>query len=176
MSTDVDVELADMLDDLATRVEPGGELGSIEGIPVKRTKTRTMVHMNGRELPERTRVYDRWGNPSDVPTAQLRHHLSKPAADGSGRAFYSRPPEGVQARVPIEETCTWCEKRAGRRVKVFYDYDDLERHCEDLHPREWASKLRKEGQAASVNGVEGILKLLSGLTPEQRESLIGGKA
>jgi hypothetical protein len=167
--------MADMLEEMAARAQPGDELGSVEGVSLKRTKTRSMVHMNGVELPERTRVYDRWGMSSEVPTAQLRYHLSKPAADGSGRAFFRRPPEGVGVRTPIDETCFWCEKRAGRRVKVFYDYDDLERHCEDLHPREWASKLRKEGQAASVNGVEGILKLLSNLSPAQRESLIGGK-
>ncbi len=164
-------EVAGMLEAMvATRTQAGDTLGEVDGVKVKQSKMRSMVHMNGIDLPERTRVYDRRGFPSDVPTAQLAYHLSKKTAGGE-RAFFSKPP-GVAMPTFIEQTCEWCEKRAGKRVKNFYDMDDWEAHCEYLHPREWASKLRKETQASNVSSVEGILKLLSGLTPEQREALV----
>lgn len=165
-------DVTEMLEALAERAKDGATLGEVEGIGITKSKERSMVTYGGVELPPRTRVYDRHGNPSDVPTAQLFYHLNKPAADGSGRAFFKDPPKGQ--RVPIDETCQWCEKRAGRRVKVFYDIDDYEAHCELFHPREWASKQRREDRASSVASVGDIIKILAGLSDEQKAALIGG--
>lgn len=166
-------EVAGMLEEMASRPSEGDELGDIGGIKVKASKMRSMVRYGDRELPARTRVYDKFGMPSDVPTAQLAAFLSKPRADSPGeRAFFSKPPQGV-ARTPIDETCEWCAKRAGRNVKVFYDLDDYETHCEMFHPREWERKLRRENQTDSVTSVTGLLKLLASLSPEQRKELVG---
>lgn len=166
-------EVTSVLEDLASRPVEGDELGDVGGIKVKAAKPRSMVRYNGVELPARTRVYDKFGMPSDVPTAQLAAMLAKKRADSPGeRAFFSKPPAGVE-RKPIDETCEWCAKRAGRAVKVFYDLDDYETHCEMFHPREWERKLRRESQADSVTSVAGILKLLSGLSQEQRAALVG---
>ena len=170
----VAVELAGLLDDMETaaRVREGDTLGETDGVRIKASKSRSMVHRNGVDLPPRTRVYDRRGFPSDVPTAQLGYHLGKKSVEGE-RVFFSKPPAGVKIPEPIDVDCEWCTRRAGKSVKKFYAMDDYEAHCELLHPREWASKQRREDRAGNVASVGDILKILGTMTPEQRKSLIG---
>lgn len=162
-------EMAGLLDDIEERARPGDSVGEVDGVPITKTKTRSMVHRNGVDLPERTPVYDRDGGISYVPTAQLGHHLNKRNVNGE-KAFHAKRQPWMKKAEPIDQTCEWCAKRGGK--KVFYDIDDYEAHCEYLHPREWASKLRREAQQNNVTGVDGILKLLSNLSPEQREALL----
>lgn len=169
-------EMADLLNEAeeGARAREGDVLGEANGIPITMPKKRTMVHRNGVELPERTKVYDKRGYPSWVPTAQLGYHLNKRTPDGE-RAFYSRPPAGVTPPEPIDAECKWCTKRAGRKTKVFFDIDDYENHCENLHPSEWARKLRREEMEVRKGpGVEDVLKLVASLTPEQKASLLKG--
>lgn len=171
----VNVEMADLLDELETnaRAMPGDEIGDVGGVKLKHRKNSTMVHRNGVELPERTKVYDMYGRSSLVPTAQLQYHLSKRHIDGS-RAFYAKPPNGLAEDRHIDETCEWCLKRTGGAVrKKFEDLDAMEAHFEAFHPREYAAKLRREERENKAMDATTILKLLSGLTPEQREALIG---
>lgn len=172
----VNEEMADLLDGLEqnARAMPGDEIGDIGGIKMRHRKNSSMVHRNGVELPERTKVYDALGRPSLVPTAQLQYHLSKRTIGGE-RAFYSRPPQGVPEQEFIEDTCEWCLKRtAGKVRKRFEDIDAMEAHFEAFHPREYANKLRREERDNKAMDATTILRLISGLTPEQREALIGG--
>lgn len=166
---DLGAEVAGLLNDAmeSRRAEDGEEIGNVGGIPIKHKKGRSMVHLNGVELPDRTLVYDKNGNPSAVPTAQLAYHLSKKTIGGE-RAFYPKPP--ANAVIP-QAVIVGCE-RCGNPNKRFFSEDDFEAHWQDKHPREWASKIRKESQTQNAGTVEGLLKLLATLTPEQREALV----
>ena len=127
----VAAEMADLLEDMAKRAEAGAVEGTVEGIPIKKAQTSSMVKYNGVELPSRTPVYDKFGEISLVPTASLAYHLSKPRADSPGeRAFFSRPPGAKRTYIP--ETCDWCLKRNVR--KRFVDEDERENHFEAIHP------------------------------------------
>lgn len=171
---DVTAEVIGLIEDqLEIRAKAGDVIGSVDGVPVKQGKVSSMVRYNGKELPERTRVFDKFGNPSEVPTAQLAHHLSKPRADSPGeRAFFARPPVGKEQGY-IEETCEWCLKRTGGAVrKKFVDIDDWHNHCQDKHPREYERKLKAEDREGVVTA-DQILKLLVGLPREQVMAAIG---
>lgn len=166
-------EVSQLLDAAVTRAQAGEVIGSADGVQFRQGKTRTMVNYKGVELPERTRVYDKFGMPSDVPTAQLTRMLSKPRADAPGeRAFFPRPPAGKEI-VYIPETCEWCLKGGVR--KRFMDMDDLENHCEMLHPREYGRKIRREDNNRRGASVDDVLQVLSMLTPEQKQALLGEK-
>jgi hypothetical protein len=170
----ISMEMTELLEGMATRAQEGDIIGEAGDIKVKAAKQKSLVSYNGVELPARTRVYDRFGVPSDVPTAQLGYHLGKRQPDGQ-RAFFARPPAGATRAEPIDQNCEWCDRRAGRvGVKKFYHLDDYEAHCEFLHPREWASKMRRESKGDAIANVSDIIKLLAALTPEQKAALVGG--
>lgn len=152
------------------RLQAGDNIGEVDGVKFKARRNSSMVHRNGIELPERTPVYDKNGMVSMVPTAQLMHHLSKRTIGGE-KAFYASPPRGANPPVPIEDTCEWCLKRGTR--KKFYEIDDLENHCEAYHPQEYARKLRREAAQGKELDTVGIIRLVSMLTPEQRQALLG---
>lgn len=166
-------EVTAILDGLAERPMEGAEIGDVGGMKIKASKQRSMVRYNGRDLPERTRVYDKFGNPSEIPTAQLVYMLNKKRADAPGeRAFFRQPPPGSE-QVYIEDTCEWCLKRGVR--KKFAELDDLYNHCEDKHPREWGRRMQADAKSESLGNVRDVLQLLATLTPEQRAALVGGR-
>ena len=168
VSEPLGVEIAELMEEMAQRPQAGEVVGEVGGMKVKQTKNKSLVTYNGVELPERTRVFDKNGVPSLVPTAQLAYHLSKKTIDGE-RAFYSKVPAGVTPPVPIDEKCEWCSNKN----RKFFSEWDLEIHQQYLHPLEYASKQRKEDRASRSASVQDILKLVASLTPEQRQALIG---
>lgn len=165
----VAAEMANLLEDMAKRVEAGAVEGTVDGIPIKKAHTSSMVKYNGIELPARTPVYDRDGEISLVPTASLSYHLSKQRADSPGeRAFFSRPPKAKREYIP--ETCAWCLKRNVR--KRFVDEDELENHFEAIHPKEYERKLRREAKEGQLT-TDQILKILANATPADITKVTG---
>lgn len=154
--------------DAASRGAKEGEaLGEVDvqGMKVRRRKTSSMVHMGGRALPERVKVFDRRGEPSLVPTVQLGYHLSK--TDNAGnRVFFSRPPAGVEPPKPIDKTCPICLERGVR--KKFYSRYAHRQHMVILHPLEFEMIREEEKEAAAR---EGLVDQLRRMTPEEKQEL-----
>lgn len=132
-------------------IPEGALLGETElpGQMVKWKKPKSMVRSGNTPLPERFEAYDRDGNVSMLPTAQMGRMLSKPRADDPrARAFHTHsrgltretcqvcPPP----KEPIEQTCEVClDSTHGAVRKVFYSEAAAYTHKMRLHPDELAS-------------------------------------
>lgn len=168
--TEVVSEVQQVLSELdaASRLaEPGEVLGTADllGMRLKRTRSSSMVHMAGRPLPERVKVFDARGMPSLVPTVQVGYHLSKTDRAGN-RVFFARPPAGVEPPEPIDETCPICLERGVR--KKFYSRYAHRQHMVILHPTEF-QMLREDKEDARAR--EGLIDQLRRMTVENRREL-----
>lgn len=161
-------EVLGKLDAASRDAEEGDVLGEVDvqGMKIKRTKTSSMVHMAGRSLPERVKVFDRKGLPSLVSTVQVGYHLSKTDNVGN-RVFFARPPTGVKPPEPIDETCPICLENNGVRKKFFSRYAHRQ-HMVILHPLEF-EMIKEEKQEAVAK--EGLIDQLRRMTLEERQSL-----
>lgn len=130
---------------------------------------KSMVKLNGKDLPERWPVYDENGIKSMVPTAALQYHLTKRRAGTNRRAFYLEVPKGVVAPTPINETCPICTKERQGVAKPFYDEMDLLRHMRNLHPleQEFYEKRAEKEERGNFN----LLGTIATMSPEEKAAL-----
>lgn len=169
---DVTFEILDAL-------EEAGEIGELEAQvreSIREEGSRPIKLPDGKTVAERVKVYDRFGNPSMVPTASAAYHLMKKDPQGN-RVFFRRPPAGAKQPEPIPDLkCEVCEKRDIH--KVFYEEIDWEAHWDTYHPREWAARQRREERehqaAASTVTAGAVLDALKAMTPAERKALLGG--
>jgi hypothetical protein len=129
----------------------GSTIGETEihGQQVKWKKPRSMVRAGATPLPERFEAFDKFGNSSMLPTAQLGRMLSKPRADSPGeRAFHTHTSGKTRElcsicptpKQPIDETCEFClERTAGSVRKVFYSESSVYAHKNAFHHDEFAA-------------------------------------
>lgn len=187
---DLESELADLLGETTTtnnggmpdldfrqNVPTGTVLGStsVEGGVIQITKGDSMVRLNGRSLPERTKVYDtRTGVPSMVPTAQLRYQLGKRRQDGT-KVYALRLPEGIEQPVPIKDTCKICYVNRGNRHRNFYSEDQLMNHMVSFHSLEWAAMERQreiDSRREDGNRLERLMiTMMTAMNPEAAKKL-----
>ena len=86
-----------------------------QGFEMKR-KRSSMVHFAGQPLPERVTVFDKLGNPSQVPLAQLGYHLGKRNKRTGERKFFRSPPKDAPPKPEIiDQTCEICLLRGVRK-------------------------------------------------------------
>lgn len=188
---DIREELADMLEAQAgdinfrSDVPAGTVLGEaeVDGQKIQFTQGDSMVRMNGRSLPARTRVYDtRTGITSMVPTAQLTYQLGKRRPDGS-RVYSLRLPEGIVKPTPIEDTCQICYVNRGNKHRNFYSENALLTHYQMFHTLEWNAmerdrdiKERREDANRLERLITGLVTALrpdvtANITPEVKEQI-----
>src|SRR3990167_8550711 len=117
---------------------------------------------NTVEAP-RVTVWDRQGRTSRVPLTAVTYHLTKTDREGN-RVFFSKPPEGVGERIPIDKSCDVCSTRGVH--KVFYSEFDYVGHMDSFHPREFA--IMRENAAAERNSLIGSIARMS---PEERAAM-----
>lgn len=195
------IEVADVLQDMmasadiaASYRDPSIPEGTVlgesigpAGEQVKWKKPSSMVKAGNTSLPERFEAYDRDGNVSSLPTAQMSRMLSKTRADDqSVRAFHTHT-RGMtretcricpDPKTPIAQTCEFCKERAnGRVVKVFYKESDLLAHERYYHPLESESRdsaieraERRADREAQQKVADAMVALAQNNTPRSRKT------
>lgn len=162
-------EVTDLLNDLVGQVQdaavarmrrdpniPAGAVLSeseLDGIVHRELKQNSMVRMGKTPLPERFEVWDVYGRPSLVPTAQMTRMLQKVNAERpNARAFHThrggvtRETCGVcpQTSESFAGTCAWCFERTGGNVQKRFDSQDAqEAHYRAFHYEQWQSLERR---------------------------------
>lgn len=117
--------------------------GDIAGAPTTWRKQSSMVNFGGKPMPERLPYYNQIdGQLCYLPTANLPQLLLE-RVDGVAVFSRTRPASYVEP-VAIAETCEVCLKRRKGVPRPFYDESDLDAHYQNLHPRELATKRRRE--------------------------------
>lgn len=142
---------------------------------IKERRRSSLVRMNGVELPERTRVWDKFGNPSMVPTAQLMHHLTKPRADSPGeRAFFQKRPN-IPEKVPTGIVCEFCEETrdSSKPPREFSTRFRKDAHQRAYHEQEWEGARHEEELNSRRLRPEDVRAAFMGLTAAEKKALLG---
>lgn len=181
-SMDLQVEQADVLQNMMAQVDmsaayrdqsvpEGALLGETElqGQQVRWKKQKSMVRAGATPLPERFEAFDRAGNSSMLPTAQMGRMLSKMRSDApSERAFHTHTrgmtrescPICPAPRTPIAESCDFCfERTGGKLAKKFYSESEAYAHKTRLHPEEFANLERMIDRAERAAQIEAQMRV-----------------
>ena len=161
-------EVEELLQSLVSggRAVPGQVFMETEGFTARHRRNRSMVRLGDRELPERVKVWDRYGRPSLVPTVAIHYHLNKKDRNGN-RVFFARLPEGIEEPVPIDETCEICLPK-GIHKRFFNEYD-LDGHYEYYHPREWRIIQRKRDREEGLDPRAIVAAIAMMSTKQQKQ-------
>lgn len=194
-SFELGVQTADLLQDMMERVEvsaagyrdlniPAGTvLGEqdVYGQQVRWTKPNSMVRAGKVPLPERFPAFDKFGNLSMLPTAQMGYMLGKERADAPGeRAFHTHTrgmtretcPICPAERKPIEALCPWCTGAKGLR-NCFFSETDFYLHQRRFHEDEFTAQEqameraeRREQMQLQRQTAEAMLAVAQHATPQ----------
>lgn len=156
----VDSEVTEALAELVEKAEADSRDNPVimqqQGFEMRRQRG-SMVRYGDVPLPERVTVFDRLGNPSQVPLVQVQHHLAKRDRAGNRKFFSKPPPDAPPPPKPIDQTCDFCLKRGVR--KNFLSIDAYEGHMQAYHPREFGRILREQERRDRREEREAILAL-----------------
>lgn len=161
-------------------VPEGAVIGQsvIAGQQVQWTKPGSMVRAGKVPLPERFTAWDRDGNPSELPTAQMSYMLQKKRADApSERAFHTHTRGMTRescticpAEKPrIATLCQWCTGARGR-VPTFTSEDQIITHQKRYHPEEFEAYERaveREERRAELEAQRQLAEAMMAMAQRQ---------
>lgn len=127
----------------------------VDGAQFREVKQSSMVRSGKVALPERFMAFDKFGNVSMLPTAQMHYHLGKHRPDSPGELTYHTHRAGVTRETcsicpaekqPIDALCDYCTGVRGQRP-TFFSETDLFTHKRRLHPDELDAEERELDRA-----------------------------
>lgn len=139
-----------------------GEYELADGATHREIKTNSMVRNGKTPLPERFAAFDKFGNLSMLPTAQMGRMLAKDRADAPGeRAFHvhtggkTRKTCGIcpPAMTPIDMLCEFCTGVRSQKP-TFFTEEQLISHQRVAHSLEYQTKgeaLERADRRASID-------------------------
>lgn len=162
MTMDTSLDAAEVLNDLMEQsvaqmqrdasIAAGTVLAEFEladGATHREVKSNSMVRNGKTPLPERFAAWDKFGNLSMLPTAQMGRMLAKERADSPGeRAFHVHTGNTTretcricpEPKQPIEALCNHCT--GVRSVKpTFFSEEQLIAHKRVAHTLEYQTEL-----------------------------------
>lgn len=133
---------------LAESVETD-EAGNVLAV-TREVKTNSLVRNGKTALPERFAAFDKYGNMSMLPTAQMGRMLSKERADSPGERAFHTHTKGMtretcsicpEPKQPIEALCPFCT--GARAVKnTFTSEQQFITHKQLMHALEFETEER----------------------------------
>jgi hypothetical protein len=163
------VELMDELTSVAQRQrDPSIPSGTVlaeteleDGAIYREVKQNSMVRNGKTELPERFAAFDKFGNLSMLPTAQMGKMLSKERADSPGERAFHTHTRGMTRdtcticpaeKTPIEALCPFCT--GARAIKnTFTSEQQFITHKQLMHALEFETEERALDRAQAQSNL-----------------------
>ena len=146
----------------------------IGGMKMRRTQPRGLINYDGKPLPDRVLIYNRYsGAEKRVSTTLLARKLAillPPDEDGVRLTKFVAEKPDLPPTEYIDETCEVCLRNGVRkRFERKWDYVG---HMEQKHQREWRV-LEAERSEREAISPEALVQAIANLDPAIKKKLFG---